>query len=73
MVAKLNMAVLKVLSMNISVTHHAIKDNLDDDIHIVGAVLFKPFHYDGKYACQIEFHYIGTANDLAKDYQKRKF
>ena len=49
---------MRVLSMDVPLTHHAVGDDLDHGIHVVGAASVKPLHHDGKHACEIEFHHV---------------
>ena len=57
---KLARANFRVLSIDISLTHNAIGNDLNHRFDIVGAVLVKPFHYYGVNTGQIEFHHIRT-------------
>ena len=55
--AKLARANFRVLPIDIPLARNAIGNDLNKRFHIVGAVLFKPFHYYGINACQIEFYF----------------
>ena len=57
---RLARASFNVLSIDISLAHHTIGDDLDKRFHIVGAIFVKPFHYYGVNTGQIELHHIRT-------------
>ena len=48
------------LSIYAFLARNAIVDNLDNKIHTVIAIVIKPLHSYGEYACQIEFYDVSA-------------